>query len=368
VEFLGSILSTSGANVGTYFSPQIEKFPERFRINGENANELEITDAYLQVKRICKENKLEATFFEVVTAMAFIIFKARGVQFAVLEVGLGGRLDAVNAVEPEISAITSISLEHTDVLGDTVEKIAHEKCGIARKGKKLVCGTLGPVEKAAVISECKSLGAKPLFIQGDVKISGLKERGSCYSFRANLPPRSYPISLSAPGRFQVSNACVALACAHFLGMGKKTIENGLHRTAPKFRLQKISSAPNVLADCCHNPGAAFALASELRHISGNKILLFGAMKDKDYKKVLDILRPFFSKIMLTQVSLDRAAKLPELQAAASSVHADAIGVKKPAAALAAAKRLAGKKGTVVITGSIYLLAELYGKDKIRMAQ
>ncbi|MEM2137973.1 MAG: hypothetical protein QW568_02700, partial [Candidatus Anstonellaceae archaeon] len=265
-------------------------------------------------------------------------------------------------------AITSISLEHTDVLGDTVEKIAHEKCGIARKGKKLVCGILGPVEKAAVMSECKSLGAKPLFVQDAVKISGMKEKAGCHSFRASLASRAYSVSLSAPGRFQVSNACVALACAHFLGIGKKAIEDGLHRTTPKFRLQKISSRPSTFADCCHNPGAAFALASELRHISGNNVLLFGAMKDKDYKKVLDILRPFFSKIVLTQVSLERAAKLPELQAASSSIHADSMAIKSPKAAFAKAKRLAGKKGTVVVTGSIYLIAELFGRDKIRMAQ
>ncbi|MEM2137972.1 MAG: hypothetical protein QW568_02695, partial [Candidatus Anstonellaceae archaeon] len=104
VEFLGSILAASGARTGTYFSPQIEGFAERFRINGKNADEKEIAAAYCEAKRICTENKIEATFFEIVTAMAFLIFKNHRVQFAVLEVGLGGRLDAVNAVEPEISA------------------------------------------------------------------------------------------------------------------------------------------------------------------------------------------------------------------------------------------------------------------------
>ncbi len=368
VEFIGAILSSGGVRTGTYFSPQIEEFPERIRINGKNAGKNEIAKAYAEVDAICKEHAIPATFFEVVTAMALLIFKWRKVGFAVLEVGLGGRLDAVNAVKPEISAIASVSLEHTDVLGATVVQIAHEKCGIARKGKVLVCGFAGRCEQDAILHECKMLGAKPVFVQGEMKSSGLKEKNGCYSFSAKFKGKAYSIALSSPGRFQVSNSLVALACASQLGIRKSAIEGGLQKAVPKYRLQKISSGPAVLADCCHNPGAAFALAAELRHMQGGSVLLFGAMKDKDYRQVLDILRPFFRKIVLTEVSLSRAARLGELQSAAASVHADAVAVKNPRAALASAKKMAGKKGTVVIAGSIYLLSELFGRDKIRMAQ
>jgi dihydrofolate synthase/folylpolyglutamate synthase len=166
----------------------------------------------------------------------------------------------------------------------------------------------------------------------------------------------------------VSNALVALACASLLGAKKPAIEKGLHNATVKYRLQQLSSSPKIIADCCHNPGAAFALASELRHMEGGKVLLFSAMGDKDYRQVLDILKPFFEKIVLTQVSLARAAPLSALQSAAASLHADTITVKNPSAALARAKKLAGKKGTVVIAGSIYLLGELFGSDKIRIAQ
>lgn len=369
VEMLGSILSAQGWKTGTYFSPQIEEFPERIRVNGKYAGKADIAAAYAQVRQACDENGIgEATFFEVVTAMALLIFKRQGVQFAVLEVGLGGRLDATNAVEPALSALTSLSLEHTDVLGGTVEKIAHEKCAVARKGKFLVCGLSGTVEQGAIKSECKSLRAKPLFAQHEVTLLGVKEKSGRYSFTANFKGKRHPISLSAPGRFQVGNACVALACATLLGAGEKAIVRGLQKAAPKFRLQQISSSPKVVADCCHNPGAAFALASELRRMEGEKVLLFGAMKDKDYGQVLGILEQFFAKVVLTQVSLSRAAKLDELQAAASSIPANAVAVKSPKAALSAAKRLAGKNGTVVVAGSIYLLSELFGKDKIRIAQ
>jgi len=206
---------------------------------------------------------IRATFFEIVTAMALVIFKTRAVEFAVLEVGLGGRLDAVNACEPEVSAITSISLEHTDVLGDTVEKIAHEKCGIARKGNALACGFLSPDAKKAVALECGKIGAKAIFCEDAVKISGLKEKNSRYSFGAAFGGKKYRISLSAPGKFQISNACVALAVCAKLGVGGKAIERGLAKASPTYRFQKISSSPSTFADCAHNPEAAGALSGEL---------------------------------------------------------------------------------------------------------
>ena len=168
VEMIGSILLADGKKVGTYFSPQIEEFPERIRVDGKNAGRKEIADAYAEVKEVCSSNRIPATFFEVVTAMALLIFSRRKVDFAVLEVGLGGRLDATNAVEPEISAIASLSLEHTDVLGGTIAAIAHEKCGIARKGKKLVLGIANADAKAAVRKECKAKVAKAVFVEETV--------------------------------------------------------------------------------------------------------------------------------------------------------------------------------------------------------
>lgn len=368
VEMLGSILSQNGWKTGAYFSPQIEEFPERIRINGKNAEKEEILEAYAQVKKVCSKNKIEATFFEAVTAMALLIFCWRKVKFAVLEVGLGGRLDATNAVEPELSAIASISLEHTDVLGDTVEKIAHEKCGIARKGKPLIVGQVNSQVRSAIESECKALGAKPIFISEEVKVSRLRKKGGCYSFCASFSGKSHNISLAAPGKFQASNACVALAAASLLGVKKEAIEKGLRQAVPKYRMQAISKNPTIIADCCHNPGAAFALASELRQSEGRKVLLFSAMKDKDYPKVLDILRPFFSQLLLCQVSLARGEGIEGLKGAAEKAGFMPIIVKNPHKALLQAKRLSGASGTIVIAGSIYLLAELFGKDKIRIAQ
>jgi len=137
-DMIGAILQESGARVGTYFSPQIERFEERFRINGKYATQREIADAYEAVRAAAGRCAPDATFFEVVTAMALFIFAKRKVDFAVLEVGLGGRLDATNAVSPDVSVLTSLSLEHMDVLGDTIEKIAHRSAAL-RAGESPWC-------------------------------------------------------------------------------------------------------------------------------------------------------------------------------------------------------------------------------------
>lgn len=364
VEMVGSILQADGKGVGTYFSPQIEEFPERIRINGRNAGRKEIADAYAEVKEVCSENKIPATFFEVVTAMALLIFARRKVDAAMLEVGLGGRLDATNAVEPEISAIASLSLEHTDVLGRTIAAIAHEKCGIARRGKKLVLGIANADAKAAVRHECGLIGAHPLFVEGAIKLDSVEEKDGCYSFKAEYGRQSFNVSLSAPGKFQVSNALVALIVCKELGCGRKAIGMGLRHAVPKYRFQRLSSNPLIIADCAHNPEAAVAFAAEVKEMNalGKKVLLFSAMRDKDYAEVLRILAPCFDGIVIAQVPLERGAKLWELQHAARKAGAaNATAVKNPKKALQAAKKSAGKDGLLAIAGSIYLLAELFGR-------
>ena len=386
VEMVGSVLQAGGKRVGTYFSPQIEEFPERFRINGKNASKSEIASAYSEVKRVCAINHIPATFFEVVTAMALLIFARRKVDFAVLEVGLGGRLDAVNAVEPEMSAITSISLEHTDVLGKTIASIAHEKCGIARKGKKLVCGILNADAKAAIRSDCGKIGARPIFVEEAVKLDSVLEKNGRYSFKAVLRSgarretagaarwkygsSAYSVSLSAPGKFEVSNALVALVLCSEIGCKGKAVGKGLARAEPKFRMQRLSSSPLVIADCAHNPEAAVAFSGEAKEIAvaGKKVLLFSAMKDKDYPAVLKILAPCFDEAVLTVVPLSRGAKIAELEKAAARAGIKAFSVRNSSSALDAAKKKAGKEGMVAIAGSIYLLAELFGKEGARIAQ
>ncbi|MFA6327832.1 MAG: Mur ligase family protein [Candidatus Micrarchaeia archaeon] len=361
-EMIGAILQADGMKTGTYFSPQVEEFPERIRVGGKNAGRHEIAAAYDEVRAAADSVAPRATFFEVVTAMALLVFAKRGADVAVLEAGLGGRLDATNAVEPEVSAITSISLEHTDVLGKTVGAIAREKCGIARKGKMLVCGELGKEAKRAVRKEGKRIGTAVKFAS---------------------PVRAV---VAAPGEFQRKNAAVAAEVCRAMGASAGAIGRGLGSCVPKFRLEMRG---NVLLDCAHNPEAAAALANEVARVKvrGKKVLLFSAMKDKDYASVLGMLAPEFDEVIITEVKLARgeraerlafAARKAGANAAAGRAHAKGgrapgwtVAVAREARkALALAKRRAGKGGLCTVAGSIYLLAELYGKDriKIRLAQ
>ncbi|MFA6907233.1 MAG: Mur ligase family protein [Candidatus Micrarchaeia archaeon] len=361
-EMIGAVLQEDGARVGTYFSPQIERFEERFRVGGKNAGRREIADAFALVRAAADAVAPEATFFEVVTAMALVIFAAREVDYAVLEVGLGGRLDAVNAVEPEVSVLTSLSLEHADVLGGTIEKIAHEKCGIAREGKPLVCGAVSGRAGLAVGKECAHAGAHAIFIEDDVGISDARESGGKHSFDAKFGGRGYAISLSAPGKFQVGNACCALAACSLLGAKRGAVERGLAKAKPAFRLERRG---NMLLDCAHNPEAAAALAKEVAgtRVRGKKVLLFSAMGDKDYAKVLAALAPLFDAVVITEVRLERGERAERLAAAAKEAGAMAETVRDAGEALALARKRAGTRGLAVVAGSIYLLAELFGRDR-----
>jgi dihydrofolate synthase/folylpolyglutamate synthase len=372
VEFISNCLVSAGFSVGSYFSPQIEEFSDRFRINGKNATKRDIYKAYQKVKAVCK--KFHATFFEFLTAMAFVLFKEKKVDFAVLEVGLGGRLDATNIANPMISVLTSVSLEHTDVLGNTIEKIAAEKCMIARKGKPLICGFIPPKAKKEILRISKIEGFIPIFLEEKAKIFKVSKKLSSkipfYSFYAKFNGRTYFCKLAAPGYFQVKNALCAIACASLLGINKKTIQKAISSTLPKFRMQLISSNPKVIADCAHNKEAAQNLLIELENFKKeNSILLFCSMKDKDYRSILKIFSKKFDTLVLTEVSLSRSEVLSNLFSAAKPNFSKIILIKNPKKAYDFAFRLAKKnKGLLLVAGSIYLLSEIFGKEPLRIAQ
>ncbi len=390
VEMIGSILHCAGFCTGTYFSPQVVQFPERIRVNGKNASHKEIAWAHSRVSQVCASKGINATFFEVVTAMAMLIFERRKVAYAVLEVGMGGRLDATNAAEPELSVLSSLSLEHTQVLGPTLSQIAYEKCGIARRGKKLICGMMNDEAKRAVLSQCSAIGAQPVMVEDEMRLFDIRQEEMRHSFKVKYEGQQFNIKLSAHGRFQISNACIALAACKELGVDRKAIEEGLARAKPHYRMQKVGDAPLTIADCCHNPEAAFAIAAEAERLPlKRKVLLFSAMKDKDYQQMLRVLRAHFDIVVLCQVSLERGAKLSGLEGAArkngiallrasspaqgakkaaKTEGTAAFSVKDPNKALRFARAIAGKGGYVFIAGSVYLLAELYGQDRIRIAQ
>ena len=290
------------------------------------------------------------TFFEVMTAMALLHFREAGVQFAILEVGVGGRFDATNIVEPKLCIITSIGLEHTEVLGKTTREIAREKAGILRPGVPLVSA----VKDRAAQMEIKKL-ARQLYAP--------------FHFVNERTARS--IRLASPGSFQRANAACASKAGELLGVKKSAARRVLTSFVMPARWQKISSHPCVIIDCVHNPPSAKAIQEDLKRDfrakkNSARVLLFTAMKEKNYAGVLARLAPHFDQIVLCRPPYARAAKMKDLRAAALQASESVISVCDPDQALGRAKTLAGKNGRILAGGSMYLLQYLFGEREFRI--
>jgi len=332
---LSSILIEAGYNVGMYTSPHLIDFRERFFINCKKISKKDLVKYFDKVKQFVTNQ----TFFEVITAIAFLYFKDRKVDYLVLEVGLGGRLDATNVVRPLVSVITNIGIEHQEYLGDTVEKIAYEKAGIIKEGVCVVTGAKGTALK--VIKEIAKKKHSSVYVGGNV-IGG------------------FPLRLK--GDFQLLNASIALETIKVLGSELKTtekiIKKGLLKTIWHGRLEFVSD--NVLVDCAHNLDAVKVLRNELRGIKYDKLcLLIGILEDKDYRNILKELVPMASKVILVKPKVPRAIEPSEL---AKYVEKDFVIMKDIKKALDYAKKVSGKKDLILITGSIFVVGEALGRE------
>ncbi|VVC02768.1 UDP-N-acetylmuramoyl-L-alanyl-D-glutamate--2,6-diaminopimelate ligase [Candidatus Burarchaeum australiense] len=337
-------LEAAGYRTGLYLSPHVDDFCERISVNGKKISEKEVAKEFEIVEKVARRMKEKATFFEIVTAMALDYFARREVEWAVLEVGLGGRLDATNIVEPELSVITRIDMEHADRLGRTLAKIAAEKAGVMRRGKFVVTGAEGEGLRALRRIAAEK-GAKLVAVRG-----------------------KYDGKLAMMGEYQTRNAALAEKSLELLGVPESAIAKGLARAKLPARLEVVSRRPLVLHDGAHNPAAMKQLASEIRRMQLKRlVVVFGAMKDKDYDSMLREIAPLAYAVVVNQPKLERAAKADELAQAARKYNKRVRIVKDVRESVHEAKKLAGKKGTVLVTGSIYMLAEARGKNKLRVA-
>lgn len=338
--------------IGSYYSPHLFSFCERIQVNGKNISKPALLSAARPVLALLPSLRSDPpTFFEVATAIALLHFSRAGVDYVVLEVGLGGRLDATNAVEPILCVITSIGLEHADILGRTPFAIAREKAGILRKGVPVVCAVRDKAALAAIRAQAQKIQA-PLHL-----------------VRA---PFSGP--LRSPGSFQPLNAATAQAAARLLGLPPAIAARAISRTVIAGRWQTISQRPRTVIDCAHNPPAIEKIQPDLARdfkpkISSPRVLLFAAMADKDYAKMLRHLAPHFDFVVLCRPPFARAAKLSKLKKVAEKImpgpktHA----ISNPSVALLHAKKRAGPSGRVLVAGSIYLLAALFGEKEFKIA-
>jgi dihydrofolate synthase/folylpolyglutamate synthase len=360
-----NVLTTAGHKTGLYTSPHLVRFSERIQVDGREIQDEELVRALERV-RPGLDAFPEATYFEVATLVALRHFVDVAVDVVVLEVGLGGRLDATNVFErPLVTLITNISLEHTDILGATEEAIAHEKAGIARADVPLLTGAReGALHEIREVAA--ALGA-PIFRLGDDVVpmpDTVDETGQTFDIIGIRDHADLRIPLL--GAHQVDNATLAVAALDILdAAGVKVpelaIREGLANVRWPGRLQRIEGRPVLLLDGAHNPAGAMALAAYLGATKQRPVLIFGALADKDWVKMVEALAPHCSDAIVTRVPSPRALEPQEAARMFSQMGIFGMVVDDPAHALRTAEGIAGPDGLVLVTGSLYLVGDVIGR-------
>jgi dihydrofolate synthase/folylpolyglutamate synthase len=315
-RFISSICTESGLDTGLFTSPHLISVTERIQLNGQSIAEEEFAQQFTLVTECIASLRLEThpTFFETITATALSCFSERNVDLAILEVGLGGRLDSTNAVEPILSVLTEISYDHQQYLGNTLSQIATEKAGIMRSSRPTVSAPQLPEVRQTIHDHARRIGS-PL---KEVSSSLIQPTGSlegCYSFAF----RGQDYQLSTCGQHQLLNATLALEAAEQMrSLGVSITHNGILEGIQKTRVpgvvQRLEEHPQVFLDGAHNPGAVASLVRFLElHSQEPRTLVFAIMKDKMIEEVLVTLARPFQRVLLTQIPSPRAATAEELK-------------------------------------------------------
>jgi dihydrofolate synthase / folylpolyglutamate synthase len=361
---LASVLRAAGLRTGLYTSPHLTRFEERIRIDGAEIASPDL-EALLSTWWPRFEQE-KPSFFEAATALCFDHFAASKVDVAVVEVGLGGRLDATNVLVPRVSVITTISSDHTEILGHTLRRIAVEKAGIVKPGGRLALG-VGPGEaRRAILETAAECGALVSFLGEDARARVLGTRVEGTSFR--LRTRSFQGTLTTPlpGRHQARNAALAALAAELYLEDRPeaaiatAIERGIPATRWPARAEILAGEPPVLIDAAHNVEGAAALIETVTALWPGRPIVFvaGFSRDKSHEAILRTLGRAAARFVLTRFHGERATPAEELLRVAPSAHLTCEAVPDPALAIAAAKAWAlGNGGAVVVTGSLYLIGE-----------
>ncbi len=353
--FLESILRAAGHRVGLYTSPHLVRVNERFVVGGVAIDDQALGTRIVEVLQRSPAAR-EATYFELGTLVALEHFAREAVEVAVLEVGLGGRLDATTAARPRLTALTRVGLDHMEFLGDTLQAIAREKAAIFRPGVPAVVSEQRPEPLAVIEATATTVGA-PLWVEG--RDFSLDELGRYRGAERALDG----LALGLHGEHQHHNAAVAVTCANLLvrqglAVGAEAIRTGLQRTRWPGRLEQIPGHPPLLLDGAHNEDGVAALVAALDAppYAGRPMhLVFGVVSDKRVEPMLRVLLPRCASATLTRVPTPRTLDPDGVLALARSL-CPVVGVTpSPEAALARARTLAGPDGWVLVAGSLYLV-------------
>ncbi|MDZ7385947.1 MAG: bifunctional folylpolyglutamate synthase/dihydrofolate synthase [candidate division KSB1 bacterium] len=370
---LAAILTHAGIRTGLYTSPHLVRPEERIVVNGVPIAAEDFVELIATVRPWV--NELNATFFEAMTALAFLHFARQDVEIAVVEVGLGGRLDATNVIHPLLTLITSIDIDHTQQLGATVEQIALEKAGIIKPGVPCLTSAASAEARAVLRSVAEERGApfftvEDLYQVADVTLTDRITRLSLLNEHFSV----LHLETSLVGGHQVSNAALAVGAAHLLAQQEARITHeavraGLAKVHWPGRLQRISDLPTIVVDVAHNPAAVQCVVEALRLFHFRRLLLvMGVMRDKDYQAMVKAIAPVTHRAIAVAPATPRALPSEELAAAFRAHGVPSAVEDSPAAGLGRALSFAEPDDLILCTGSHYTVGEILGAWNNRAGQ
>lgn len=379
---LNSILVTSGIRTGLFTSPHIELFEERMRVNHAMPNQTQLTALVDELRdRLSRADPDTVsdgpTYFEVATLLAWMYFDQQEAELVVLETGLGGRLDCTNVCSPLVTIITSIGLDHTDILGDTLELIAAEKAGIMKPNVPLLTWVSQPGVIEVIRSRAQALPCEVFWRNRDLEVTihdNESENAATQDIDVITPTaRHCNLQLPLAGKHQAGNATLAVAAADLLSRKEpritpQTIANGIQQTTWPLRFERFSYNPTIVLDAAHNPDSIAAFVETCREQFENqpRTLIFASSRDKDAATMLKILAPQFQQIVLTQfqhnpraINAEELDRMLQSTVAENSLAAPSVHIAEtPLQALQISRTIVPRDGVICCAGSIFIAAEI----------
>jgi dihydrofolate synthase / folylpolyglutamate synthase len=366
---LASVLTEAGYNTGLYTSPHLITTRERIMVNEKMITEDELASIMTHLQPEIESVNQKATYgrltvFEILTVMSFVYFAEKKCEMQVMEVGMGGRFDATNVIQPEICLITSISFDHTAILGNTLTLIASEKCGIIKPGCTVISHPQAAEADLVIQATCREKGVKLIRVGKEINCRSLSYDFEQQEMEIAGRLDKYRVAIPLLGQYQLDNTSAAVAALEVLQergyrITKENILNGLAKVSFPGRMNILSRRPLLVADGGHNPGAAHNLKEALLQYfhPERAILVIGISSDKDIPGIIDELFPVFDIVISTRAGSPRSAK-PEVIAAEFARHGVKATISASVAnALAEAKSMAGEQDLICVTGSLYVVGE-----------
>jgi dihydrofolate synthase/folylpolyglutamate synthase len=368
---LDATLRAASIKTGLYTSPHLVSITERIKIDGRDIARADFARHAARVREAALSLRDEAgalpSFFEQVTALALCAFRDAQIDLAILETGLGGRLDATTAAHASVVAITPVALDHQEYLGTTLREIAAEKAAIIRRGVAAVIAKQEPDALEVILTRCRAEEVAPRFATEEIRVEGATRDGRLRATFHTAEDSYENVALSLRGRHQLANAATAIALAEvlrargFSSITRESVIDGLESASHPGRLELVAGSPSLLLDGAHNSAGALALRSYLDEFAHAPLtIIFGAMRDKDLTEIADALFPVADHLILTSIDNPRAASPDALRALVSPSFdpAKVSLAQSSSEALRLARDLTPGDGVICVTGSLYLVGEI----------